>query len=580
MGLTSALRIGASALSTHQLGVQVTGNNMANVATPGYARRSLLLSPLESNDPFQRFQSGSGVGPQSLNRVIDEAVLARLRGQIARERESNQTLQTLASLESAIGELSETGLTSQLTDFFGSWSDRSTLVASDGVVVQQAETLVSNIQRIRQDLVQQKRQTDGLLDTLVPRVDDLLGEVAAINKDIARARVGGGDTSTLQDQRDRVLDELAGLIDIDTVERESGIVDVYVGSTPMVLAGDSRGIELRRENIDGVEQVSVRTKADGSQLPVISGQVGALLDARDNAVGETLDQLDRLAAELIFQTNKIHATASGPDGLTEATSQLRTPPNDRLLPLNGPGNPTTADLPFEFQNGSFLVHIQNPATGTSEATRIEVDLDGLGDDGTTGSIDDTSMESIRQALDQVEGISADFTADGRLRVTGENGARFSFSEDSSGLLGAIGMNAFFEGTSADDIAVRSDIADDPTLLQVGRIGSDGEYRENAAALDMAKLQDGGFEALGGQNLNEFWTTVAGNVGARVDSARTNAEAAAVVRESIEAQRAATSGVSLDEESINLITHQQAYQGAARFIAVVDQLQQELLAVFS
>ncbi len=580
MSLTSALRIGQSALTASQLGVQVTGNNLANVATPGYARRSLLLSPLESADPQQRFQAGRGVGPQSLSRVIDEAVAARLRGQIARERETTQTLGSLASLEAAIGELGETGLTSQLTEFFGTWSDRSTLVASDGVVVQQAQTLVSNIKRLRDDLVQQKVQTDGLLDTIVPRVDDLLTQVASINQNVARAQVSGGDTASLRDQRDRVLDELAGLIDVDTVERSSGAVDVYVGSTPLVLAGQSRGIELRRESVGGVVEVTLRSKADGSELPVRSGQVGALLKARDNAVGKTIEQLDSLAAELIYQTNRIHATATGPDGLREATSQLRVPPGDRLLPINGPQNPSTSDLPFEIRNGSFLVHVQSPAGGTSEATRIEVDLDGLGDDSAATTLDDTSLEAIRQALDAVEGITADFTTDGRLRVRGENGARFSFSEDSSGLLGAIGINAFFEGTSADDIAVRGDIAGDPSRLQVGRIGADGEFRENAAALEMAKLQDKGFEALGGQGLNGFWTTVAGNVGAQTDAALTNAEAASVVRESIEAQRAAVSGVSLDEEAINLLTYQQAYQGAARYISVVDQLQQELLAIFN
>lgn len=579
MGLTSALRIGQSALNASQLGVQVTGNNMANVATPGYARRSLLLTPLESADPFQRFQAGNGVAPQSLSRVIDEAVVARLRGQIARESEANQVVQSLGALEAAIGELSETGLTTQLTEFFGAWSDRSTLVASDGVVVQQAETLVSNIKRLRSDLIDQKAQTDGLLDTLIPRVDDLLAQVANINKDVARAKVGGGDTSTLQDQRDRVLDELAALIDVDTIERSSGAVDVYVGSTPMVLAGQSRGIELRRDAVDGVTEVTLRSKADGSILPAMSGQVGALLKARDSAVGKTIEQLDRLAAELIFQTNQIHATASGPDGLREATSQLRMPTEDRGLPINGPTNPSTAGLPFEIRNGSFLVHVRNPVSGASEATRIEVDLDGLGDDSSATTADDVSLEAIRQALDDVEGVRADFTADGRLRVRGENGARFSFSEDSSGLLGAIGMNAFFEGTSADSIAVRGDIADEPSRLQVGRIGADGEFRENAAALDMAQLQDRGFEALGGVGLNGFWATVAGDVGAQTDAALTNAQAAGVVRESIEAQRAAVSGVSLDEEAINLVTYQQAYQGAARFISVVDQLHQELLSIF-
>ncbi|NRA58468.1 MAG: flagellar hook-associated protein FlgK, partial [Phycisphaerales bacterium] len=464
MGLTSALRIGQSALTASQLGVQVTGNNMANVATPGYARRSLLLSPLESADPSARFQPGNGVGPESLSRVIDEAVVARLRGQIAREREANQTLQSLSNLEATLGELSDTGLTTQLTSFFGAWSDRSTLVANDGVVVQQAQTLVSSIQRMRDDLVQQRVQTEALLDDLVPRVDDLLEQVASINQNVTRAQVAGGDTASLQDQRDRVLEELAGLIDIDTVERASGATDIYVGSTPMVLAGQSRGIELSRQSVDGRVEIALRVRADGTQLPVRSGQVGALIAARDNAVGGTIDQLDQLAAELIFQANKIHATASGPDGLREATSQLRMPPDDRLLPINSPTNPSTADLPFEITNGSFLVHVQAPGSTTNEATRITVDLDGLADDGSAGTLNDTSLEAIRQALDSVDGLNADFTPDGRLRVRGEGGASFSFSEDSSGLLGAIGMNAFFEGSSADDIAVRSDLAAAPSLL--------------------------------------------------------------------------------------------------------------------
>lgn len=578
MGLTNALRIGQSALTASQLGIQVTGNNMANVATPGYARRSLLLSPLESADPSQRFQPGQGVGPRSLTRVIDEAVLSRLRGQIARETQATQTLESLSALEAAIGELSDTALTSQLTQFFGAWSDRSTLVASDGVVVQQAQTLVSNIKRLRADLTQQKIQTEQRLDQIVPHVDELLKQVADINRNVARAQVAGGDAASLRDQRDRALDELAALIDIGTVERKSGAVDVYVGSTPLVLAGESRGIELRRQSVDGQTQITLRAKADGSILPIRSGQVGALVEARDNAVGDTINKLDQLAAQLIFQTNRIHATSSGPNGLTEAVSQLRTPPDDRLLPINGPANPTTAALPFDIQNGSFLVHVQSPAGGV-QATRIRVDLDGLSDTGDTTSIDDASLEDIRRALNAVEGIAADFTPDGRLRVRGENGATFSFSEDSSGLLAAVGMNAFFTGTSADNIAVRPDIANEPTRLGTGRIGADGQFTENAAALDMAKLQDQTFDALGGLGINAFWTNVAGNAGAQTDAALNNAQAAAVVRESIEAQRAALSGVSLDEEAVNLITFQQSFQGAARFIAVVDQLQQELLGIF-
>ncbi|MEO1009325.1 MAG: flagellar hook-associated protein FlgK [Planctomycetota bacterium] len=579
MGLTSAMRVGQSALAASQLGLEVTGNNMANVATPGYARRRLDLTPLEAADPSSRFQAGLGVGIRDLTRTIDEAVLARLRGQYAREAATNQSLTTLSQLESSIGELSDFDLTSQLSSFFGTWSDRSTLVAADGVVVQQAETLVSSIRRLRDDLVDQKVQGEALLEDLVPRVDDLLGQVASLNEGVARAGVSGGDTASLRDQRDQVLDELAGLIDIDTIERGGGQVDVYVGSTPLVLAGASRGIEARRETIDGESQLVLRAREDGAPLPIRAGRIGALLQAGDEAIGGTIDQLDRLASELIFQANRIHATATGPDGLREAASQVATPPEDRGLALTDPANATFAELPFEITNGSFLVQVHDRASGTVTSTRIEVDLDGIADDGTAGGGDDTTLENVRAALDAVDGVRADFTADGRLRIRGDAGTRISFGEDTSGLLGAVGVNAFFSGRDASDIAVRSDIAGEPGLLNVGRINADGAFDASAAAIDMARLQDRTFDAVGGQSLQGFWAQVAGDVGAQTDAAITDAEASRVIREAIEGQRAAVSGVSLDEEAINLSTYQQAFQASARYISVLDQLQQELLAIF-
>jgi len=579
MGLTSALRVGQSALAASQLGIQVTGNNMANAATPGFTRRGLLLSPLESADPASRLQAGQGVTPEAIRRSIDEAVLARLRAQSARQAAGEQTLTTLSQLEASIGELSDFDLTSQLSDFFGAWSDRSTLVASDGVVVQQAQTLTSAIRRLRDELADQQRQTDTLLERLVPQVDDLLDRVGELNADVARAGVSGGDTASLRDQRDQVLDELARLIDIDTIERDSGAVDVLVGSTPLVLAGQSRGIEIRRQSVDGEASFSIRARADGAELPIRSGRIGALLDARDNAVGETIAKLDRLAQRIIFEANRVHATATGPEGLAQSVAQLSLPPADRALAINDPSNPGFADLPFEVANGSFLVHVRAPGASTTTATRVRVDLDALGDDGLPGTGEDASLESVRAALDAIEGVAADFTPDGRLRVTGQGGARLSFSDDTSGLLGAIGMNALLTGRDAASIAVRPDIADNPSLLEVGRIGLDGAFDASAAALDMASLQDRALDALGGRSLQGFWADVAGDVGARTATADTNAQAAALVRESIEAQHAAISGVSLDEESINLITFQQAFQGATRFISVVDQLQQELLAIF-
>ena len=47
---------------------------------------------------------------------------------------------------------------------------------------------------------------------------------------------------------------------------------------------------------------------------------------------------------------------------------------------------------------------------------------------------------------------------------------------------------------------------------------------------------------------------------------------------VKSQVQAVSGVSLDEESINLLTFQRQFQAAARFIAVIDETLQTLLSI--
>jgi len=60
MGLNAALNIGQSALSASSLGIQIAGNNIANVSTPGYSRQLARLVPLRGDS--QSWNVGSGVG--------------------------------------------------------------------------------------------------------------------------------------------------------------------------------------------------------------------------------------------------------------------------------------------------------------------------------------------------------------------------------------------------------------------------------------------------------------------------------------------------------------------------------------
>ncbi|HHN78348.1 MAG TPA: hypothetical protein ENK11_06730 [Phycisphaerales bacterium] len=308
-----------------------------------------------------------------------------------------------------------------------------------------------------------------------------------------------------------------------------------------------------------------------------SGSIGGLLEARDSNIDATVDRLDTLTSQLIFEINKLHSTGTNLSGLTGVTGELAIASDDQDVALNSVLNTTLAGLPFAPSNGGFFVDIRNPASGASERVRIDVDLDGLKSDGSAGTDDDTTAQDIVDALDAIDGLNASFNAAGKIVLTADTGFEFSFSDDSSGVLAVLGINTLFTGKNATDIAVRQDLLDDPSGMMIGRF-EDGELVENGTALAVSALRDEALDALGGVSMAEHWSDSVQSSASRASIAKTNAEAGSIVRESLEAQRAAISGVSVDEESINLLNFQRQFQGAAKVISTADELLQTLIAI--
>lgn len=579
MGLTSSLQIGRTALTASQVALQVTGNNFANASTPGYSRQIVSLAPYIDARQGGMFL-GRGVGISGITRQVDQALQARLWTGISQEQFAAVASGTLSLVESTLNELTDNDLSSQFQRFFETWSDLANTPAADGarsLVVQQGRTLASAMRSLRSDLTTLKLQLEGQLGASVEQANNLLQRVADLNAAIVQAEGGSGTANSLRDQRDALIGELSQLIDVSVVEQPSGTLDVLVGSTPVVLAGVSRGISLEREVINGEVRLSVAVSDDSTDLTISSGAVAALLNHREQTIDATIERLDEVASQLIFQLNRLHSSGYSKTPLTTLTGAQRVPSADVSRALNDPANQTFGGLPFKAVNGGFLVTVTNQTTGASKTVRIEVDLDGIDSTGAPGFGDDSSVESIAAALDALDNVSASVNPDGTLKIDAAQGYSFAFSEDSSGALAVLGLNTFFTGSSANDIAVREALHNNPGFLVAGRI-VDGQPNDNAAALGILGLQDKANEALGGRSLTGAWIDAAQRVGSEAASAANRADATRLVRESLDAQRQSLSGVSIDEESINLLNFQRQYQGAARFITVIDELTQTLLSI--
>lgn len=575
MTLTNAFNIGQSGLTTAQTAIQVAGHNLANIATPGYTRQVARLQPLTGSDEAVGVYVGRGVRVTEVIRQIDEALQGRLQDGVSREAFASTSEEVLSSIESLLNELTGVDLSTEINTFFAAFSEFANNPAATetrATAVEAGVTLAAFVRSLSGDLRRIRDGVDQQLGSNIARVDEILNEVAAINRAVTTSEGGRTQFNDLRDRRDQLLVELSQLIEINTVEQPNGSIDVFIGSTPIVLAGESRGVYFDQEVKNGELVVALRVRDDDEKLNSATGRIGALLDVRDGALQQTSDELDRLASGLIFEVNRLHSSGRAAEPITDLTGSLRVQTSDQALALNDPTNETLTDLPFGPKNGTFTVVVRD-SSGAEVRTVIEVDLDGIDNTGAAGFGDDSSLASIVADLNSIPNLNAEITAAGELRVYTDAGFDVNFENDSSGVLATLGVNTYFTGTDAGDIRVRQALQDEPLLL-VGGL-SEGT---NETALAIALLRQQGVESLDGLTIENSWLKTVERVGVSTAGARTRADAARLVRENLEAQRAGISGVDADEETLNLIQFQRQYQAAARFINVVDEMLQTLIGI--
>lgn len=578
MSIFGSLNIGRTALTAAQVGIQTTGNNVANVNTPGYSRQTVSLASLQDQRWGNNFV-GRGVEVQGIRRQVDEALQQRLRNGNSSENAAGTDLRLASGVEDVLNIAGSDNLNSRLGQFFNAWSELANRPAEPGtrsLVVQQGRQLASYVQGLRSSLEDQRTGIDRDLAATATRANQLLDQVGALNAQIVLAENGQGQANNLRDQRDAILTELSRSLNITTIDRGNGATDVLIGSTPIVLAGVSRGIELRQTANGATTRVDLVTKDQREVLPVTSGTLGSLLANRSTLVDSTIESVDNLAAQLIFEVNRLHSTGSSGLPASDVTGGLAVRSTDLGLAINDPASETFATRRAKPTSGTFDITVRNTVTGSSQTARIRVDLDGINNAGALGTADDTSVNTLVSSINATGvGVTATVTADGRLRVTVPAGYSVGFSEDTSGVLAALEVNSYFSGGDASTIAVRQGLVDQPSLLAAGRVEK-GAPTENGTALAVAQLRDKRLANLADSTFSGAFNRAGQAIAVTAGSAKTNAEATRAVRESLDAQRAAIAGVSLDEEAINLVGYQQMYQASARYVSVVNDLTQTLL----
>jgi len=293
-GLFGTLSMTSRALEAQRMGLTVTGQNIANLNTEGYARRRLLLSEALIG----------GVQVDGVRAQRDRLLEARVRQELPAESREAALADTLGVVEVALGRPGAS-IDQRLSAFFDSFSalasDPTSAVARAGVV-QQGRLLAQDFHDISSRLAAAQRDADTQVRASVSNVNTLAARVARLNVAIAAA---GEDAEALQDERELALQELSEIADVSVIYRADGAVDVSVaGGRALVMGETSYAIDVTSAPPAGLATLSM----DGVDITasMTRGRIGGLLDARDTRIPAYQQRLDELAYGVATAINTTH----------------------------------------------------------------------------------------------------------------------------------------------------------------------------------------------------------------------------------------------------------------------------------
>lgn len=565
MSLSSTLRLASNALNAAQIGLQVAGQNISNANTPGYIREEVVLAPA----PTQRYGGillGLGVHVSAVIQKVDRFVEDRLRGAISERVGSEIQQEAYRQVESILGELSDTDLSTSLNRFFSSIAEVANQpenTANRNLATQNGQILAGDFNRMSDRARGLRRDYDEQVRALGDDINRLTEEIRRLN--IRIAELEGGDTSRsdavgLRDARNAALQSLSEITDIRVEELPSGGVAVYAGSNYLVYEGISRHVQVTLTDDSGEALAGIEIVETGSQLESAHGRLAGLRSARDDVLGGFLDGLDNLASALIQEFNRVFTSGQGLTGFQELSSESGV--SDVNEPLDQAG------LTFIPESGSFEVLVYDEQTGLHSTHRIDVNLNGLDTD--------TTLASLAGKLDAIQGVFAEIGHNRELVLRSESDVQsFAFANDSSGVLAALGLNTFFSGTGASDIGVRQFVREDPTKFAASR---GGVAQDEEIALELSAFMD---RRLAGQNkasLAEIHDAFVSRITQDSSVTRAVTEGLMTFEETLRAQSLAVSGVNLDEEAVRLMTFQRMFQASARVITTISELLDTLVNI--
>lgn len=609
--LFSGIEMGKRSLFSHQAGIHTIGHNISNMNTDGYSRQrtefvsATPLAQLGSGRSQLAGQIGQGVVNARVARVKDELLEGRILTQSSNFSYWDTQDRYLLQLSRVYNEPSNFSLRNAFDGFWNAWQDLSLRPSESALrigVLENGENVVASIRDQYQQLEQIRSILEEDISVRVGQVNDLLSEIAALNKEIAKIKGVGDDPNDLLDTRDRKIEEVSLHVGITTSNRDRDDFTVYSGGRHLV-QGD-RYYRLGTTAEPEIESFSAVIWEDtGERFQAQGGRLAALIELRDETVGEQITELDTLAINFSDLVNEVHREGvglNGQSGINFFTESPRVVNNEGNFDADGDGVFDTSYI-FKVNGTNQLIAQEQIGFGGT------ISLPGAAG---VIDVDYNATDTVEQVIQRINQSGADIVArltrDNRLQLKATSQATNEFPdfvirslEDSGQFLagyagvlqqsGAVGAYSWQQANAANAFQ-GSDYGVAPLLHPSGWLSVNPEIQNNSlsiaaalvdevrspldsgangAAISIAALRNTNIFVDRRENIDDFFSNQIGGVGYASQQAEYNKNTHEDILKGLTDIRQSISGVNIDEEVSQLLKYQHAYAATARFISNIN-----------